>query len=367
MVRVRKEVDGLDHLHPIAAFNQHGQVPRQRVRLAGHVGHPARPQPKHGVQRAAVAARPGRVEDEGVRRFLQRRQHVFRLAQPELDVGRVLRVHARVLHRRGRFLDGDDAPASVRQQPSEHPHARIGVDQQVRRLKAQLLPHQLHHGLRRWRVDLEEGGRRHLELLPQHRLRVVLLPAFQFDARPNEPRLHQVVAGVDPVAHRELRRLRAPLLQMREGVVDPRVHQVAAIDAQEASRRVVDVTERSPRPDCEPRVVPVPRRRAARHGRQRRHVLQARRRPQRALDAVAFDLQLVLVRNMPPLAAGARPESTRNRTRFGAATVPTLRQPASRCDRGGGAPPRPPLARPECRRRPSRARRPRSPCTRRWG
>ena len=95
---------------------------------------------------------------------------------------------------------------------------------------------------------------------------------------------------------------------MRESVVDPRVHQVAAVHAKEPSRRVVDVTERAARPDREPRVVPVPGRRPARHRRQHVDPRQPRRCPQTALHALPLDLELMLVRDVPPLAAGARPE-----------------------------------------------------------
>ena len=175
MVRVREHVQ---RLHPDQVVGFRGEVfevARQRRWVAGDVGDLAGAELRQRVERAGVAARPGRVEDERVGRCIELRQRVLRLRLHQPDVVQALHVLPRVRHRRRRLLDRDDFLHVRYQQRGEDADSGVSVHQHLAGLQVEALPHQPHQTLRLPYVHLEERGRGDPEPPSQKLLLVVRL------------------------------------------------------------------------------------------------------------------------------------------------------------------------------------------------
>ena len=154
-------------------------------------------------------------------------------------------------------------------------------------------------------VDLEERGGGHVKVPAVHRLGVPLLSGWDLDIGMDQVRLDEVVPRIFAGADGKLCGLAAAVLQAFQERVHAVVHQEALFDAQELAGLAVYEAQRAFPVDGEPRVVPVTVlvRRGDHLG--YRGVFQTANPAEGVGHLLALGLQLSVVRQVLPLAAGA--------------------------------------------------------------
>ena len=305
---LREHIHGLRLLDSERPRREDGQVAGERLRIARDVDDAGRGRVQQGVERAGHAARAGRIEEHGVRFGGEFRKRVLRPRLPQLHVRDVRDIDAGVRERRRRLLDRDHALGAACHQRGEHGDAGVSVHDGLRAVEPELIHRKFGHALGLPRVHLKERRGTHAEPSPQQLLFVVRLAGRERDFGVLERGLQEVVAGVHAVAERELRRFGGAALQRGERLVDPRRHQQALVHLDMPPPLLVDVAEPAAFPaDGESRVIAVAEPVGAGQRGERINV-----EPSDAAEGVgeqfAFHLQLALVGDMLPLAAGAGAE-----------------------------------------------------------
>ncbi len=117
--------------------------------------------------------------------------------------------------------------------------------------------------------------------------------------------LDEPVAGVYAVSYRKLCGFCGFALQCAQGLVNPRVHESAVFDFDEPACNAVDEAQHAAASDSESGMVAVAKHLWTWDGWRYRNAAQSRVLSEGGRDAVALELELVVVCDVLPLATGA--------------------------------------------------------------
>ena len=308
MMRLRKHIHRLQTLHPIRPA-QRRQIPRQRLRVARHIGDAPRTQPQQSLQNRPLTPGTRRIQNHRIRRRIQFRQNVLNLPRNETHIIQPGGVLPGIGHRRAGLLNGDDPRRIRRQQRRESAHAAVSIHHRLRTRQPQPVPHQLRQPRRLRRIHLKERRRRHPKLPPGHRLPVAFLPRNQPNIRPVQRRLHQVIPGRIRRPYGQLRSSLALALQFRQRLVDLLPHQHTAVNPHKPPPLPVREPQRAAgTPHIKSGVVAIVKLPGRGQNLPHRRLPKPPDAPHRIPHNVPLRRQLPFVPDMLPLTPGAFPE-----------------------------------------------------------